>query len=169
MSGTNTTLRGVTYCYYRCNTAYRENRCTHKPGISEVKIEEYLLAKIKPEIESYITECEAEAAKPASRAKVDIVKKLERELERLNYQFRKERITVEEYDRDYEDLVKRINEARARQEAIENPVQKDFSALRKLLETDIDSLYKTFTREEKRTPYQSGSLQGSALRVCEAN
>lgn len=77
------------------------------------------------------------------------MKKLERELERLSYQFRKERITVKEYDKDDEDLVKRINDARARQAAIENPVQKDFSALRKLLETDIgQSLQNLYSRRK---------------------
>jgi len=149
MSGNSSTPYGTTYYYYRCNSFVRDRSCNFLSCVSEESIEAQLLDRIKPEIERYITECETEDKKPAVRPKVDVVKKLEKELERLNYQFRKERITVEEYDREYEDLVKRINEARARQVAIENPVQKDFTSLRKILETDIDSLYKTFTRDEK--------------------
>ncbi len=151
MSGNSvTTLKGKNrYYYYRCNTATKDRRCKMLNGISEIELEEYMLSRIKSEIEHYISESEANAKKPVARPKVDVVKKLEKELERLNYQFRKERITVEEYDREYEDLVKRINEARARQVAIENPVQKDFTALRKIMEMDIESSYKTFTRDEK--------------------
>lgn len=149
MSGNSSTPYGTTYYYYRCNAAVRDRSCKFVSGISEMAIEKQLLTRLKPEIERYITECEAEAKKPVVKPKVDVVEKLEKELKRVNYQFRKERISIEEYDKAYEDLVTRINEARARQTAIETPVQKDFTSLRKILETDIDSLYRTFTREEK--------------------
>jgi predicted nucleic acid-binding Zn-ribbon protein len=81
---------------------------------------------------------------------VDIVKKLEKELERLNYQFRKERISTEEYDKEYEELVKKISEAREREKQAENPEVKDLQPLRELLELDLMSLYKTFNSDEKR-------------------
>lgn len=149
MSGNSSSPYGTTYYYYRCNTAVRDRRCNFLSGISEIELEKQALVQLKPKIERYIADCEAEAAKPVARPKVDVVKKLEKELERVNYQFRKERISVEEYDKAYEDLVKRINEARARQVAAENPVQKDFTALRKILETDVNSLYKKLTREKK--------------------
>lgn len=152
MSGTYTTSQtGELYYYYRCNYAKIDRQCNHLRAFSEKQIEQFLLERIKPEIERCIYEAEAEAAKPVVRTKVDIVKKLEKELDRLNYQYRKDRISEKEYDTEYEALVKKINEARAKEVAIANPVQRDLTSLREFLKQDIQSIYATLTREEKRT------------------
>lgn len=141
---------GNRYLYYRCNNNKINKQCTNKHLTSEIMIEEFLFARLKPEIERYIAECEMIAAQPiVQRPKVDVVKKLEKELERLNYQYRKERISTEEYDAEYEALVKKISDARARQEKIEAPEVKDLEPLRKLLDMDLESLYQTFDRNEK--------------------
>lgn len=142
---------GDQYQYYRCNKAKLEKKCSNWIMTSEPKLEEYLLDRIKPEIVRYIEEYEMQADKPVvKRPKVDVVKKLEKELERLNYQYRKERITQEQYDADYEDLVKKISEARLREEKEKAPEVKDLEPLRKILDMDLESLYKTFDAEEKR-------------------
>lgn len=153
MTGNGTTGRdGATqYFYYRCIRAYKDRQCTQFYQIPEMTLEKLLLNKIKPEIERCIYEAEAEAAKPVVRPKVDVVKKLEKELDRLNLQFRKDRISEEEYDTEYEALVKKINDARAREAAIENPVPRDLTSLREFLQQDIQGIYATLTREEKRT------------------
>lgn len=151
MAGTYTKNRDNNrYYYYRCNKFKIHRSCTNKHLVSELKIEEFLLERIKPEIARYIEEYETQSAQPViQRPKVDVVKKLEKELERLNYQFRKERITVEQYDADYEDLVKKISEARAREEKEKAPVVKDLEPLRKILDMDLQSLYETFDQNEK--------------------
>lgn len=143
--------RGEIYYYYRCNHAKIDRKCNHLSVFSEKQIEDFLVERIKPEIERYITECEVEEAKPIVRPKDDVVKKLEKELDRLNYQYRKDRISEEEYDTEYEALVKKINDARAREAAIANPVQRDLAPLREFLQQDIQGIYSTLTREEKRT------------------
>ena len=151
MSGTYAINRnGITYYYYRCNNHKVNKACSMNWVISEKAIEKHLLKRIKPEIERYISEYEIKAAQPVKRPKVDVVQKLEKELDRLNYQFRKERISTEEYDKEYEELVKKISEAREREKQIENPEVKDLQPLRELLELDLMSLYKTFDRDEKR-------------------
>jgi hypothetical protein len=124
--------------------------------VSETKIEKYLLDQIKPEIENYIAEYELKLAQPVQRPKVDKVKKLEQELERVNYQFQKNRISIEKYDEQYEDLVKRIAEARAEEEAAEKPPEpKDLEPLKEFLKIDILSIYPTLGREEKRILWRS--------------
>ena len=153
MAGTFTRSggKGKIHHYYRCNKHKIHKKCSNNDLVSELKLEEYLLSRLKPEIERYIEEHEMQAAQPvAKRPKVDVVKKLEKELERLNYQFRKERISTEEYDAEYEDLVKKITEARLREEKEKAPVVKDLEPLRKILDMDLDSLYKTFDQDEKR-------------------
>lgn len=142
--------QGIVYYYYRCHN-YKINRtCDMDYVVPEKVLEQHLLDRIKPEIEQYIAECEVKAEQPIVRPKVDVVKKLEKELERLNYQFRKERISMEEYDVEYEALVNKINEAREREKQIENPEVKNLQPLREFMNLDLMSLYKTFDRDEKR-------------------
>ena len=156
MTGSTSTARGQKYYYYRCNKSMLSGLCEHKKSLSEAKLEKYLLAQIKPEIEKYIAEYEIAIAQPVQRPKVDRVKKLEQELERVNYQFQKNRISVEKYDEQYEDLVKRIAEARAEEEASEKPpAPKDLEPLREFLKMDMLSLYPGLSREEKRVLWRS--------------
>ena len=151
MAGTySRNAQGTLYQYYRCNKRNVHKQCTNATMISERIIETYLLYRIKPEIQHYIEEYEMQAAQPViQRPKVDVVKKLEKELERLNYQYRKDRITEEQYDADYEDLVKKISEARLREEKEKAPEVKDLEPLRKILDMDLIKLYKTFDQNEK--------------------
>lgn len=156
MPGTSTTSHGRKYYYYRCNKSAMSGACSRKTKASEAKIEMYLLAQIKPEIKKYIAEYEVSIAQPVQRPKVDRVKKLEQELERVNYQFQKNRISVEKYDEQYEDLVRRIAEARAEEEAAEKPPEpRDLEPLRDFLKMDILSMYPTLSREEKRILWRS--------------
>ena len=156
MVGTSCNNRYRKYFYYRCNKAKMSGQCDLTSNISEAKIEKYLLERIKPEIEQYIAEYELKLAQPVQRPKVDKVKKLEQELERVNYQFQKNRISVEKYDEQYEDLVKRISEARAEEEAAEKPPEpKDLEPLKEFLKMDILTVYPTLSREEKRILWRS--------------
>lgn len=156
MAGTKTTPKKRTFYYYRCNKSVLSGACTQRAKGSEAKIEKYLLERIKPEIEQYIAEYELKLAQPVQRPKVDKVKKLEQELERVNYQFQKNRISVEKYDEQYEDLVKRISEARAEEIAAEKPPEpKDLEPLKEFLKMDILGTYPTLSREEKRILWRS--------------
>lgn len=156
MSGTWSKSNGKKYFYYRCNMARMSGQCEQKLTRGEAVIEKYLLAQIKPEIEKYIADYEIKLAQPVQRPKVDKVKKLEQELERVNYQFQKNRITVEKYDKQYEELVRMISEARAEEEAAEKPQEpKDLTPLKQFLETDIMKHYPDLSREEKRILWRS--------------
>ena len=156
MCGTSTVKSRGKYYYYRCNHARMSALCDHKKCHSELNIEKYLIAQIKPEIEKYITEYEIKLAQPVQRPKVDKVKKLEQELERVNYQFQKNRISIEKYDEQYDDLVRRIAEARAEEGAAEKiPTPKDLEPLKEFLKMDFQSVYPTLDREQKRILWRS--------------
>ena len=155
LCGSSTKPRGKMYYYYRCNHAKMSGLCSHTKPHNEEKIEKYLIAQIKPEIEKYITEYEVMLAKPVHRPKVDKIKKLEKELERVNYQFQKDRISIEKYDEQYESLTKRIAEAKAEQATEEIPAPKDLESLRAMLDLDLISLYPELSRAEKRTLWRS--------------
>lgn len=158
MTGTKTKSGTTkkTYYYYRCNTARMSGQCDQVLAQSEAKIEKFLLANIKPELEKYIAEYEVKLAQPVQKPKVDKVKKLEQELERVNYQFQKNRISIEKYDEQYDDLVRRIAEARAEEGATEKPVGlKDLEPLRAFLKINIIDHYDSLSREEKRILWRS--------------
>lgn len=156
MAGVKTRAHGKTYYYYRCNKSVMGGRCTQNTKISETRIEKYLIEQVRPEIERHIAEYELKLAQPVQRPKVDKVKKLEQELERVNYQFQKNRISVEKYDEQYEELVRRIAEARAEMEAAEKPPEpKDLEPLKQFLQMDILTVYPTLSREEKRSLWRS--------------
>lgn len=156
MCGTTTNKQNRKYYYYRCNLSRMSGQCDHKKCHSEAKIEKYLIAQIKPEIEKYITEYEIKLAQPVQRPKVDKVKKLEKELERVNYQFQKNRISIEKYDAEYEDLVKKIAEAKAEEGAPEKiPTPKDLEPLKEFLKMDFLNVYPELSRSEKRALWRS--------------
>ena len=76
-------------------------------------------------------------------------KAIEGEMSRLNTMYKKGRINEEEYDREYEALEKKLKES-------EQPVPThDLNKLKELLSTDIESLYETFSDEEKRLFWRS--------------
>jgi hypothetical protein len=98
------------YYYYRCNKHRIDNQCANNKSIPELTIEEYLLATIKPEIERYIAEYEIVQKQPVKKpSNADKLKKLEKRLERVNYQYEEDRISQDEYDRKYKALIEEMN------------------------------------------------------------
>ena len=143
------------YYYYRCNKHRIDNQCANNKSIPELTIEEYLLATIKPEIERYIAEYEIVQKQPVKKpSNADKLKKLEKRLERVNYQYEEDRISQDEYDRKYKALIEEMNALRAEDEKPE-VTERDLEPLRAFLSLDLDEMYKTLTREEKRALWRS--------------
>lgn len=155
MSGSASNPRGKEYYYYRCNQHTTHGSCDHSKRINEDKIEEYLLERMKPEIERYVAEFEIAQKEPVKKASnTDKIKKLEKRLQRVNYQYEEDRISQEEYDQKYKALVEEIAKARAEQNEPEI-TQRDLEPLRAFLSLDLDEIYKTLSREEKRALWRS--------------
>jgi hypothetical protein len=140
--------------YYRCNRAHKEGECNNRRSISESNIESHFLEIIQPELKRVIAEYEVIEKTPIKRPKVDIVGKLEKKLQRVNYQYEEDRITQEEYDRKYKALVEEIAKARAEQNEPEI-TKRDLEPLKAFLKYDLNEIYKTLTREEKLTLWRS--------------
>lgn len=155
MSGSHTRPRGHEYYYYRCNAAQIHDQCSHLKQTNETKIEEYLLETIKPEIERHIAEYEITLKEPVKKASnADKIKKLEKRLERVNYQYEEDRISQTEYDRKYKALVEEINALRLEDNEPEI-TKRDLEPLRAFLKLDLNEIYETLTREEKRALWRS--------------
>jgi DNA invertase Pin-like site-specific DNA recombinase len=147
--------RGKEYFYQRCNKANLHNQCTNRRQQSETKLEEYLLETIKPEIERFIAEYEIAQKEPVKKpSNAEKIKKLEKKLQRVNYQYEEDRISQEEYDQKYKALIEEMNSLRDQDEAPEI-TERDLEPLRAFLSLDLDTIYKTLTREEKRALWRS--------------
>lgn len=127
--------------YYRCNGKYIYNDCDCL-SIPEPKIEKLLLEDIKPRLKRYITSFDVKTSK-AENPKIDI-KKLEKELDRLNNMYLKERISEEKYDRNYQEIEEKIKKASSKKDK-----PKDLTYIKDILDSDIDTVYSKLTRDEK--------------------
>lgn len=136
-----------TYIYYRCpdNLISAQN---HVPRYREEYIEEMFLAKVKPLAEKYIYEARLKPKK--QQKKKDETKDLLEEIDRLNYSFRKKRISIDEYDLEYDRLEKRL--AQAQKSA---PKEKDLSGLEAFLNSGWENVYGNLSKEDKRALIRS--------------
>lgn len=134
------------YVYYRCPNEMIDK--SHIKKINETKLEEMFLQNIKPLAEKYIYEAKLKPQK--QEKKKDETKDILEEIDRLNYSFRKKRISIDEYDKEYEALEKRL--AKAQKEA---PKEKDLSGLEAFLNSGWENVYNNLSREDKRALIRS--------------
>ena len=117
-------------------------------------MEKYLLATIKPEIERYVAEYEIAQKQPVKKqSNADKIKKLEKRLQRVNYQWEEDRISQEEYDQKYKAIIEEMNALRVEENT--EVTERDLTALRDFLSLDLDTIYKSLTREEKLALWRS--------------
>lgn len=93
---------------YRCNSAMLSNgtRCTFKKSLSEYKIETFLLNNLEDLLKNYMLDLsKIDKRKNNSKKRYNEIKK---ELENLNYMFRKGRISASTYDLEFETLEKEL-------------------------------------------------------------
>lgn len=136
-----------TYIYYRCTSHLVKAGKCHKK-IRETYIEKELLQNIERLAGAYIYEAKLKPAEAPK--KKDDLKEITEEIDRLNYQHRKKRISNEEYDREYEELEKRL--ARAQKSA---PKVKDVSGIEAFLNSGWEKVYKNLSREDQRALIRS--------------
>jgi DNA invertase Pin-like site-specific DNA recombinase len=135
------------YTYYRCRTVIAQPEpCNVK--YKEELIEEKLLQNIKQQAEEYIYKASAEPTEATDNSKE--IKELLEEIDRLNYQFRKKRVSQKDYDIEYEELEKRL--ARLEREA---PEQKDITGIEAFLNSGWENVYVNLSRENKRALIRS--------------
>lgn len=138
------------YSVYRCAKRYSSGglrRCSNPKVLREHILERYLMDNIRPLIKDIILEYEI-SQKP-NRSNAKRIQNLEKKKTRLKELYLAEMITLDEYKSDRESIEAEIASLDAPSE------ERDLSALKALLDTDIESLYSTFTLEEKRFFWRS--------------
>ena len=133
---------------YKCNYRMKLIKCEGK-CISEKRLEKYLIKHIKEEIEKYIVNIQVKA-KEHKPVRVNI-NAIQKEMNRLNIQYRKGRIDDKEYDFEYEKLEAKIKKAK---ESIKTS-ERDISHLKKILESDFETIYHSLDREHKKAFWNS--------------
>lgn len=145
---------------YRCVCHYcrKPPTCSNTKIISESKLEREMMNRIRPMIEGKVLEYDI---KQQARPKLN-KQKIERKLARLKDLYINDLIDLDEYRKDKTDLEAQLVEP--------EPVE-DVTALRQLLQTDIESLYWSMTPEEKRIFWRSivSSIKWSSAREVSIN
>ena len=140
-----------TYCYYRCNRAAIDKLCKNRHRVSQNLIEQYLLDNLEEEYRKYRMRCEKIEEKKKKRKKSKTPEKLQRELERLNLLFQKDRIDWEYYNKEYDRIENELKEL----SPIQPVEQRDYSHLEKILDTNFKSMYGNLTPENRRAFWRS--------------
>ena len=132
---------------YRCSKRYNRgiSQCTNGHVFREISLETYLLENIRPIIENLVLDYEiGEQARPDGR-----VDALEKRLGRLKELYVNGLIELDEYKADREKILIDIERARTPQ------IAPDVNALKDLLSKPFETIYSTFSDEEKRFFWRS--------------
>ena len=142
------TNKTVEYVYYLCKGNMIKNSGRCPVSLREDVLEKKLLANIKPLAEKYIYEAKLKPVEEPKK-KNELAELLD-ELDRLNYSFRKKRISVKEYDEEYDALERKIAAAKT-----EAPKEKDITGMEAFLNSGWEEVYNNLTRENKRALIRS--------------
>lgn len=140
------------YNYYRCPQMVLDI-CGNVTQMPELKLEAYLLEHVREEIENQILEYEVAMATPNAKKKKTDVNKLQERLRRVTVSYHAGNLSDDEYLEESARIKDLIAEAQAKNE--DDPDHVNVDALREFLSTDFESLYDTFTPEERRRLWAS--------------
>lgn len=140
------------YHTYRCNKNRTDKTCNFGTCIFENTIERKLLEELENIIESKKAHISSIAStnRRISRNSIDDIQK---EIDRLNYSFQKNRISVEKYDKQYDELIAKIDEAK--KELVEVGKEPDFERIKAVLTGDWKEIYKNLDNDHKRAFWRS--------------
>lgn len=143
MSGTQTSYKKN---WYRCNSYWNTiHRCDNKKGFSEAMMEEYLLTHLRDLIGEELRPRDYELIEEKARDNADRIATLTRKRDRLKELYINELITMEEYKKDRDQFTREIDALQA-----DRPEKRDYSTLEAILALDIESIYRTLEKPEKR-------------------
>lgn len=146
------TVKRHKYPMYRCMNANREKKCNFRTCVIESTIEAKMLEQVRTilDMKRAIVESISESKEVTYRYDLE---ELEKELGRLNYAWQKGRIeSPEEYDRQYDELTRKIHEARA--ERSSTPTY-DYTHIEDVLSGDWKAIYRELDPEHKRAFWRS--------------
>lgn len=151
----NKSKYGKYYIYkmYRCGKWATSRSCTYNKSVNENTLEKLMLA----DVEKYIADAKMKAAKIQDSDSFKIPKKniddIHARIDRLNYSWQTGKIRkVEQYEKDYADLMQQLEEAKAEQGEV---VIKDFSKIDSILKSGWKEIYNALDDEHKRAFWRS--------------
>jgi DNA invertase Pin-like site-specific DNA recombinase len=151
LKGSFNMSRSSRYYGYRCNKANRDKDCDFKTIVFENRMETMMLSRVEKFIEKQEIGNIEISEKEKIVNKVD-VEELRAELDRLNYSWQKGRIKkVEEYDKKYDALVAKIEEAESA--VPEEPL--DFSHIKAILSAGWEAIYQAMDNDHKKAFWRS--------------
>lgn len=139
------------YCYYRCNRAIIDHLCSNRHRVSQNLIEDYLLENLENEYKKYQIRYKKIREQKKKLRDTRTPEKLNKELDRLNLLFQKDRITWEYYAAEYDRIEKELKEISTALPEVE----KDFTYLEELLRSDFKKIYEQLTPENRRAFWRS--------------
>jgi hypothetical protein len=141
------------YHGYRCRKANVDKTCSFKTVAFEKRLETTLLASI----ESILAKKKlnvVELRNATERVSKHDIGALQQELERLNYSWQKGRIkSVEAYDKQYDELMAKIEEAHEEQLALHD--EPDYEKVQQIISGDWKSIYHELDADHKRSFWRS--------------
>lgn len=147
----NVSKYGHRYYGYRCDKSARDKECKFRTLVFENTIEKMMLSRVEEYIEKQEIGNIEISEKEKVVNKVD-VEELRAELDRLNYSWQKGRIKkVEEYDKKYDALVAKIEEA----ERAVPDAPPDFSHIKAILTKGWESIYQAMDNDHKKAFWRS--------------
>lgn len=137
------------YYSYRCNNHAVNKTCTFNKQVNETKIEKYLLDNFDKLVNEYIEIVKIEDAQ--ERNDTCVKKKiatLKGEMTRVNNMYRKNRMTDDEYDKEYAELEERLKELESHLEPFK---ERDLTLYYEFSESGWRDLYDALSKENKRS------------------
>ena len=135
------------YTYYRCRTTIAiPEPCLVKH--KEETIEKLLLDNINLQAKKYIYNASVEPVTESDNTKA--IAEIKEEIDRLNYQFRKKRVSQSEYDAEYEELETKLTRL-----SKQSQKKRDISGIEAFLNSGWENVYHNLSREDKRALIRS--------------
>ena len=136
------------YKAYRCPKHRASNACDYKSVVFETSLEKILLENI----DQYLKDAKIRAIEIAESPEEKIskynVEEINKEIERLNYSWRKGRIkTIEQYDKEYDELMEQLELAQSERAETTMP---NFEKIEEVLNSDWKEIYNALDDENKR-------------------
>lgn len=136
------------YYTYRCNKHAINKTCDFNKQINEMRIEKYLIDNLDSLVNEYVEIVKVENAQERNDNCVKKkIKELKSEMTRVNNMYRKNRMTDEEYDREYAELEERLKELESHLEPFK---ERDLTLYYGLSKSDWRAIYDALNKENKR-------------------
>ena len=139
---------------YRCGKSLKSKTCDFNKSIMEKTVEKYLFNNLLTELDKI--EREYKIKKPEKKvapSKDKAIERVKRKLSRLKDLYVNDKVEMDDYERDYNDLKKQLADLLAEPEEEEKEI--DIEAIKNLLSKSTEDIYQTLTAENRRSFWRS--------------